>query len=506
MYPAHPSLYSLQDPRQAPQSTDPLREGPQLHGPVEGTAHQYSSAKLTDPSIPPRRDLKLNPTPQASVGVYPPGFPCALVPVQSLPPGKSQNLRPALDVESAPMASPRPEQPAPSQTPGFAVSAVAGRLVPVAGGGLAACAVPNVGEIAGSVDASSISPTDASITALPVSRIPPMDATSIPPLSATSIHSFPWSVDQASSRERHHTSAEAGGSKTSQQPKLVSTPQHFINRGLTPPNYGVSRRIDWNPDKLSADANVSTSLGERASSNLSSPRSVGDAHESSQFTRPNHLKMSSKDILATEAISMELEEWTRQGPHRLLNSWLEVMQRVIYDRNRASRTLVHLAQTAMATRKPCLLQHVLYLFKQNGLKLDASATFRELETKQTTCLDGPLHPDACKFSITLFGIHLVDCPVIYVKVSYGLIQTCHANTVFKENIMDFIVNDESFFDIMAHAFSEEDLLLCYDAVVELFCGVSSEVCLCLTFNGNVGSCSGWLKKHPRPTKTQVGGL
>lgn len=199
-----------------------------------------------------------------------------------------------------------------------------------------------------------------------------------------------------------------------------------------------------------------------------------------------------------------VEDWSRTGPHRLLNSWLELMQRVIYNQERAVRTLIHLAQTAIASRRPDLLQHVLFLLKQNGRKFDACSTLREVEYRKKIAPSQEAHSkDACVFPLRLNGVDMHACLIIYLTVYYGVIQVCDANDVFKENVMDSTVNDESVFDILARIFSGDDLLLCYDAMVELYCGVSSEISLMLNYNKNVGKASGWMKDKATKASTQA---
>lgn len=197
-----------------------------------------------------------------------------------------------------------------------------------------------------------------------------------------------------------------------------------------------------------------------------------------------------------QSVSTSVEDWTRTGLHRLLNGWLEVMQRVIYNQDRAIRTLIHLAHTAVASPQPDLLQLVLFLLKQNGRKFDLCSTLREIEhrKKVAPCLEAH-SKDVCLFPLRLNGVDMNACLIIYITVSYGIIQICDANDVFKENVMDSIVNDESVFGILARIFSGDDLLLCYDAMVELYCGVSSEICLMLKYNKSVGHGAAWMKEE-----------
>ena len=201
------------------------------------------------------------------------------------------------------------------------------------------------------------------------------------------------------------------------------------------------------------------------------------------------------------------ERWRKTGPHRILNGWLELMRCVVYNAAWGVDVLVHLAHVAIATRRPVLLQHVLFLFKQHGVRFDAERAFlqlAQLERRAESVRHGPAPPgELCAFPSYIDGWDLADCPVLYVAVRFGRLRLCDANDVFQQNVLDRLEDGENFFDVCEQLIDEDDLPSCYDALTELLSGISAEAFVTVKLHEDIDTSSGWLKHAPRPLVATV---
>lgn len=193
------------------------------------------------------------------------------------------------------------------------------------------------------------------------------------------------------------------------------------------------------------------------------------------------------------------KKWTLTGPHRLLNGWLELMPCVAYNSESAQHALIHLAHVAIATRRPVLLEHILYIFKRKGFRFDPSVA---AAMSNVAAVHFPIAEDACVFPARLDGVDLVACPVLYVTVSYGWMR-CDANDAFRQCIMDRFVVDDTVFDILEQVICDEDLPICYDALPVLYCSLSTEVGITVLLSENVSGATGWMADKHHPIATQL---
>jgi len=94
--------------------------------------------------------------------------------------------------------------------------------------------------------------------------------------------------------------------------------------------------------------------------------------------------------------------------------------------------------------------------------------------------------------------------VLYVTISCGRLAVCDANDVFKRNLIDHIVEDETIFDLVDQIFIEDDLPRCYDALTQLYCGLADEVDVALRLEDTVDCATGWMAaERTRPVATQA---
>lgn len=193
------------------------------------------------------------------------------------------------------------------------------------------------------------------------------------------------------------------------------------------------------------------------------------------------------------------KKWTLTGPHRLLNGWLELMPCVAYNTESAQNALVHLAHVAIATRRPVLLEHILYIFKKKGIRFDPSIA---ASMSNVAPAHFPIAEEACVFPARLDGVALIACPVLYVTVSYGWMR-CDANDAFRQCIMDRFVVDDTVFDILEQVICDEDLPICYDALPVLYCSLSTEIGITVLLSENVSGVTGWMADKHHPIATQL---
>jgi len=165
---------------------------------------------------------------------------------------------------------------------------------------------------------------------------------------------------------------------------------------------------------------------------------------------------------------------------------------------------VHLAHVAIATRRPVLLQHVLFLFKHHNVRFDAAKAFLQLAH-----LAEHQHDDAVPTTRDLFPAHADgwdvqrDCPVACASVRFGRVRSFDANDVFRRNVLDGLEDGDNFFDVLDQLVDPHDLPLCYDAITQLLCGVAHQVSVSVTLHDDVDATSGWLARYPRPAAATV---
>lgn len=225
-----------------------------------------------------------------------------------------------------------------------------------------------------------------------------------------------------------------------------------------------------------------------------------------RFARPPELaparapRPSQSDAL-DEPEPLEQPPLSAAGPHRIVHGVLGLAKAPTFDRGRAVAALRHLADAALAGRRPSLLQHVLYLHEALGAPFDADAAVDAAMSPSTPAAPPP-RAGAPPFPPTVHGVSTRACPVLAMTVARGRLVGCEANDVFKANVAASILDDDSVFDVLEKLVDADDLPRFYDALAALY-GGAREVTPLLRCSPDVQHNVGWLAYEARPATARV---